>query len=243
VAEVSVSALLRRAALLSTAALALTAPAQAQDPAPEPAPAPPAAPSVQLVAPAPGAQLGAGVTADLAATVPADVPVKVVSLHIDNGPPLCVFTRVHDVYACPWTPPATGTGDHTILARIETTDGRLALATAPVQIVRLLPTAVGARTARRHLRGGGWRLTTRGTVAVPRGLTAAACQGTATITILAGTRTVVDRSARIAADCTFASHVSFAVPPKTRAVRVKVAYGGAPLLAPRSASVQTVRLR
>jgi hypothetical protein len=241
--EVSVSAVLRRAVLLSTAALALAAPAQAQDPAPGPEPAPVAAPSIQLIAPTPAAQLGAGVPVSLAATVPADVPVKVVSLHVDNGPPLCVFTRVHDVYSCPWTPPATGTGHHTILARVETTDGRLALATVPMQIVRLLPTAVGARTARKHLRGGGWRLTTRGTVAVPQGLTTAACQGTATITILAGARTVVDRSARIAPDCTFTSHVSFAAPRKARAVRVKVAYGGAPLLAPRSAPVQTVRLR
>lgn len=236
------STLLLRAALLSTAALALTAPAQAQDPASEAEPTP-AAPSIQLVAPAPNAQLGAGVIADLAATVPADVPVKVVSLHIDNGPPLCVFTRVHDVYSCPWIPPATGTGAHTVLARVETTDGRLALATAPLQIVRLLPAAVGARTARRHLRGGAWRLTTRGTVAVPPGLTAAACQGSATITVLAGTRTVVDRSARIGADCTFTSHVSFALPGKGRTVRVKVAFGGAPLLAPRSAPAQTIRLR
>jgi hypothetical protein len=243
VVEVSVSAVLRRAALLSVSALALAAPAQAQDPVPEPDPAPAPAPSIQLAAPAAGAQLGAGVAVTLTATVPADVPVKVVSLHVDNGPPLCVFTRVHDAYSCPWTPPATGTGHHTLLARVETTDGRLALATTPIQIVRLLPAAVGARTARRHLRGGGWRLTTRGTVAVPTGLTAAACQGTATITILAGGRTVVDRAARIAPDCTFSSHVSFAAPRKARAVRVKVAYGGAPLLAPRSAPVQTVRLR
>ena len=72
--------------------------------------------------------------------------------------------------------------------------------------------------------------TTRGSVAVPAGLSAAACQGSATITVLAGRRTVVDRSVPVGADCSFSSRVAFAAPRSTRAVRVKVTYGGAPLL-------------
>ena len=245
--EVSLPAFrrLRRAALLAPAALLLAAVPAHADGEPEPPPPPPEpapAPSVLLTAPAANAALGAGVATTLNAVVPADVPIKVVSLHVDNGPPLCVFTRVHDNYACPWTPPATGTGHHTVLARVESADGRLATATAPIVVGRLLPAAVAARTQRRHVRGGGWRLMTTGTVAVPAGLTAAACEGSATITVLAGARTVVDRSVPLGADCSFSSRVTFAASRRTRAVRVKVAYGGAPLLAPRSAPVQTVKL-
>jgi hypothetical protein len=233
---------LRRAALLLPALLLLpaTAPALADDPEP---PATAAAPSIALTAPAANATLGAGVATTLTAVVPADMAVKAVSLHLDEGPPLCVFTRVHDVYACPWTPPATGMGPHTVLARVETTDGRLAMATAPIVIGRLLPASVGARTSRRHLRSGGWRLMTTGTVAVPPGLTPAACQGRATITVVARSRTVVDRSVPVGADCTFSSRVAFAAPRKARAVLVKVSFTGAPLLAPRSAPVQSVTLR
>ena len=194
-------------------------------------------PTVLLTAPTADAALSAGVATTLNAVVPADVPVRVVSLHLDNGPPICVFIQVHDNYACPWTPPATLVGPHTVLARVETTDGRLALASAPVLVGRALPTAVGSRTLRRHLRGGGWRLSTTGTVAVPAGLTAAACQGRATITVLAGRRTLVDRTVDVRPDCTFAA------PRRTRAVRVRVEYSGAPLLAPRAARSQTVRLR
>jgi hypothetical protein len=246
---------LRRAAPLVPAALLLAtapaladdppadpAPAPAADPAPAPAPDPGAAPSIALTAPAPGATLGIGVATTLSAVVPADVHIRVVSLHLDQGPPLCVFTRSHDAYACPFTPPAALTGHHVLLGRVETTDGRLATVTVPVLVGRLLPTAVGARTQRQHLHGHGWRLTTRGSVAVPAGLSAAACQGSATITVLAGRRTVVDRSVPVTADCSFSSRVAFAAPRSTHAVRVKVTYGGAPLLAPRSAPVQTIRL-
>jgi hypothetical protein len=244
VGEVSFPAALRRlrraAPLVPLVLLAAAGPAAADDPEPPP---PPAAPSIALTAPAPNATLGAGAATTLTAVVPADVPVKAVSLHLDQGPPLCVFTRVHEVYACPWTPPATGMGPHTVLARVETTDGQLAMATVPVVIGRLLPAAVGARTSRRHLRSGGWRLTTTGTVAVPPGLPAEACQGHATITIVARSRTVVDRSVPVGADCTFASRVAFAAPRKARAVLVKVSFTGAPLLAPRSAPVQSVALR
>jgi hypothetical protein len=232
---------LRRAALLVPAVLLVgAAPAQADA---QDAPPPAAAPSIALSAPAPNATLGAGVATTLTAVVPAGVAVKAVSLHLDQGPPLCVFTRVHDVYACPWTPPVTGIGPHTVLARVETTDGQLAMATAPIAIGRLLPASVGARTSRRHLRSGGWRLTTTGTVAVPPGMPPAACQGSATITIVARSRTVVDRSVSVGADCTFSSRVAFAAPRKARAVLVKVSFTGAPLLAPRSAPVQSVALR
>jgi hypothetical protein len=232
--------LLRAALLVPVALLPAAAPALADDPEP---PAPPAAPAIALSAPVPNATLGAGVPTTLTAVVPADVAVKAVSLHLDEGPPLCVFTRAHDVYACPWTPPVSGMGHHTVLARVETTDGRLAMATVPIVIGRLLPASVGARTTRRHLRGGGWRLTTTGTVAVPPGLTAAACQGTATITVVARSRTVVDRSVRVGEDCRFSSRVAFAAPRKARSVLVKVAFTGAPLLAPRSAPAQFVALR
>jgi hypothetical protein len=239
--------LLRRAALLAPAVLLLACTSAMADGEPEPPPAeepvPAPAPSIALTTPRAGGQLGAGVATTLNAVVPADVPIKAVSFHIDNGPPLCVFTRVHDSYACPWTPSATATGPHTVLARVESADGRLATATAPITIGRLLPMRVGARTLRRHLHSGGWRLTTTGTVAVPAGLTADACQGVATITVLAGVRTIVDRSAKLRPDCTFSSRVAFAAPRKARKVRVKVSFGGAPLLAPRSAPVQTITLR
>jgi hypothetical protein len=47
----------------------------------------------------------------------------------------------------------------------------------------------------------------------------------------------------VAADCRFASAVTFSAPRGARALQVKVAFGGAQLLAPRSAPVQTLALR
>jgi hypothetical protein len=218
-------------AVLAAAALS-AAPAAAQDAV--------APPTIALTAPAPGATIGAGVMSELTAVVPGDF--KVISVHLDGGPPLCVFTRPHESYACPWTPQAADVGPHTVAARVETADGQVATAGAPLVVGRLLPAAIGAHTSRRRVRSGGWRLTTTGAVSVPAGLTPAACAGTATVTVLSRGRTVIDRSVPVAADCRFASAVTFSAPRGAHALQVKVAFGGAQLLAPRSAPVQTLRL-
>lgn len=219
-------------AVLAASALS-AAPAAAQDAVPPP--------TIAITAPAPGATIGAGVATELTAMVPGDF--KVISVHLDGGPPLCVFTRPHDAYACPWTPQAADVGPHTVAARVETPDGRVATATSPLVVGRLLPAAVGAHTSRRRVPSGGWRLTTTGAITVPTGLTAAACSGSATVTVVARGRTVIDRSVPVAADCRFASAVTFSAPRAARALQVKVAFGGAQLLAPRSAPVQTLALR
>jgi hypothetical protein len=156
---------------------------------------------------------------------------------------LCVFTQVHDAYACPWTPQAKDVGAHVVQARVQAADGQVAITSIPLVVGRLLPAAVGATTSGRQLNNGGWRLSTNGSVGVPQGLTAAACAGRATVTVLSGTHTVVDRSVPVAADCRFASRVTIAAPHATRALRVTVSYGGAQLLAPRAAPAQTLRLR
>jgi hypothetical protein len=234
--EVSVPAVLRRLATLAALLAAAPASALADD---EPAPAP--APEIALSAPVPHTTLGAGAPATLTAYASGDI--RTVSFHLDGGPPLCVFTRVHDSYSCPFTPPPSAIGAHVLQARVQAPDGQVALVQAPIQIGRLLPSAVGARTTRRHVRGGGWRLTTTGTIAVPQGLTAAACGGRATVTVLAGARTVVDRSVPVAADCSYLSRVTVAAPRRARSLRIKVAYDGASLLAPRSAPAQTLKLR
>jgi alpha-beta hydrolase superfamily lysophospholipase len=238
--QVPRASVLRRLAGFALATLAVTpvaavlaAPAAAQDPAP------PA--SVALTAPAAGATIGAGVATALTAAASGDV--KVVSVHLDGGAPVCVFLRPRDTYPCPWTPQASDIGPHTVDVRVETTDGQVAMASTPLTVGRSMPAAIAARTERRHLKGRGWRLRTSGNVAVPAGLTPAACSGVATVTVLARGRTVVDRSVAVAADCRFSSAVSFSAPRGARSLRVKVAFGGDPLLAPRSAPVQTIRLR
>jgi hypothetical protein len=200
-----------------------------------------AAPTIALTAPAAGGTIGAGVATALTAVTPG--AIAVLSVHVDGGPPLCVFTQVHAAYACPWTPQAKDVGAHVVQARVQTADGQVAITSMPLVVGRLLPAAVGATTSRRPLTNGGWRLSTTGSVGVPQGLTAAACAGRATVTVLAGTHTVVDRSVPVAADCRFASRVTIAAPRATRALRVKVSYGGAQLLAPRAAPAQTLRLR
>jgi hypothetical protein len=238
---------LRAALLIAVALLACAAPPPAladgePDPpavlAPAPVSAPP--PTVVLSRPTAGANLGVGVATTLLAYAAGDV--NLLSLHVD-GVPVCVFTRVHDGYACPWTPLVKDLGAHTVEARAQGADGQIAAASAPVVVTRLLPAAIGARTQRKRLRSGGWRLTTTGTVAVPAGLTAAACGGIATVTVLSGRHTLVDRSVPVATDCRFSSLVSLAAPRGAKALKVKVAYGGARMLAPRSAPVQTLSLR
>jgi len=218
------------------------APAPVADPAPvgDPAPAP-APPAVTLLAPVARAVLGAGAPATLTAVASGDV--RMVSFHLDGGPPICVFTHVHDSYECPFTPPVSLIGVHTLQARVQSSDGQVALAEQPVTVGRLLPDAVGARTIRRKLQGGAWRLTTTGSIRVPQGLTIAACSGRATVTVLSGSRTMVDRSVPIDGRCGFSSHVTLAVPRSARNLRIKVSYDGAQLLAPRSAPAQTLHLR
>jgi hypothetical protein len=229
-----------RTAFVATAALALSAPtALAQDPASTTTPA--AAPTIALVAPVAGGTLGAGVVTQLTATETGDF--KVLSIHVD-GTPICIFTHVHDSYACPWTPQAADIGGHKITAHVETADGQVAEASAPVTVGRLLPTAVGARVSRHRLHGGAWRLKTTGTIALPAGLTTDACtEGSAVVRVLAHGRVVVDRSVAVDKDCRFSSSVSFDAPHGARRLQVRVAFAGAQLLAPRAAPVQTVRLK
>jgi hypothetical protein len=234
---VSVPAAVLRAALAAATTLLVALPAAAG--AQEPAPAPP--PSVALTGPTPGATIGAGVATPLTATESG--AFKVISFHLDGGAPICIFTRAHDTYVCPWTPDAAAIGPHTITARVEAPDGQVATASLPLTVGRLLPQAVGARTTRRHVHGGGWRLTTTGRVTVPAGMPATACGGSATVTVVSHGRTVVDRTVAVEPDCRFSSRVTFAAPRSARKLQVRVAFGGARLLAPRSAPVQTLRLR
>jgi hypothetical protein len=226
-----------RAALPAAAALLLlcAAPAAADL---EPLPDAPPPPVITLTSPAPGAAFGAGAPVPLAAD--AAGAIKVVSFHVD-GVLKCVDLRAP--YGCPWTPAVTELGKHVVEARVTDVTGQTASATAEVTVGRLIPPSVGATTVRKKLGARSWRLTTTGSVAVPAGLTAAACAGTASVTVLAGARTLVDRSVAVGSDCRFAAQVRFRASKATRSLRVKVSYGGAQLLAPRSAPTQTLRLR
>jgi hypothetical protein len=205
-------------------------------PLPE-APPPPPAPVITLTSPYDGAAFGAGGSVPLAAD--AAGAISVVSFHVD-GRLKCVDARAP--YGCGWSPTAADLGPHVIEARVTDVTGQTASDTARITVGRLIPPSVGATTVRKKL-GGGWRLTTTGSVAVPAGLSAAACAGTATVTVLQGSHTIVDRSVPVGSDCRFSSQVRFSARRATSALRVKVAYEGAQLLAPRSAPTQTLRLR
>ena len=156
-----------------------------------------------------------------------------------DGVPVC-YLVAH--LQCSWTPAIADIGEHVVAAGVTDTAGRTAVATATIRVARLAPAQVRARVIRKRLGRGGWRLRTRGAIAVPAGLTAAACGGTATVTVLRGSRTLVDRSVRVGKGCGFSSKVSLRAPKGVQA-GVKVVFEGAALLAPRSAPVQTVRLR
>ena len=222
-----------RAVLLAGAALLLpAAPAVADDVPVDPAP------SIALSSPVAGGQYGAGAGVPL--TADAAGAISVVSFHID-GVLRCVDLRAP--YGCTWSPTAADIGRHVVEARVTDVTGQTASSSAEVTVGRLIPPAVRAATARKRVGKRGWRLTTTGSVAVPAGLSASACSGVANVTIIDGRHTVVDRSVGVTPRCTFASKVSFRAPKGARSVRVKVAYAGAQLLAPRSAPTQTVSLR
>ncbi|MBI5104962.1 MAG: Ig-like domain-containing protein [Solirubrobacterales bacterium] len=216
----------RLALLLAAALLAVPATASAQE-------------AVTLSAPVDGADLGAGVPT----TIEADSGglLDFIAIQVD-GAPKCVLTL--RPARCAWTPTQADIGDHTITALSLLRDGAvLSTATARVTVGRLIPPAVSAATVRKRYGRTGRRLTTTGRVELPAGLTASACGGRVTVTVRHGRRTIVDRSVPVGADCAFSSVATFRPPKRASSVRVAVAFAGAPLLAPRAATTQTVRLR
>jgi hypothetical protein len=198
--------------------------------------APPPDPVVTITAPAPGAVLGAGVPATLAAEESDGISVLAFQV---GDIPVCALQHLR---YCTWTPEAKDIGDHMLLAGVTDAFGRTASAAVPVRVERLAPPNVGTKVKRKRLGRHSWRLRTKGTVALPAGLTAAACGGRATVTVLSGKQTLVDRTVPVSKACGFASDISLRAPNRVHRLTLRVAFEGAPLLAPRGAGDQTVRL-
>lgn len=204
--------------------------ARAQDPVP-------ADPAITIVAPAAGTVVGVGVPLTMTAQPTGDVASVYVAV---DGIPTCLLSWY---FSCFWKPGPADVGEHVIAAQVTDKSGRTADATTTFRVERLAPAKVRAKVQRKRRGKRAWRLTTKGALALPAGLTREACGGRATVTVLRGARTLVDRTTAVGRTCTFRSRVSLLVPRRTKRVRVKVVYEGGSLLAPRAAPVQTIRLK
>ena len=193
-------------------------------------------PAIAITAPAAGTVVGAGVPLTLVAQPTGDVASVYVAV---DGIPTCVLTWY---FSCFWKPGATDVGEHVIAAQLTDKSGRTAETTTSFRVERLAP-RVRASTKRKRLGGRAWRLTTRGSLALPKGLTREACGGRATVTVLRGSRTLVDRTVPVGRTCAYRSRVSLLMPRRTKRVKVKVRFDGTPLLAPSPAPARTVRLK
>jgi hypothetical protein len=220
--------------VLAAALLFPAASAHAQDPAPaDPGPDP----TVSFVTPLPGGKLGAGVPAMLEATT--SEGISYLAFQVD-GVPVCVLQHIK---WCRWTPGAGDLGPHKIQATVGDAAGRTATMDADVVVARLTARRVTAKVARKRVGRRAWRLATKGTVALPLGLTPAVCAGgRATIAVRDGRRTLVDRTVPLSARCGFASTVSLRVPRSARRLKVAARFEGTPLLGPRDSATRTVRL-
>jgi len=203
--------------------------ARAQDPVP-------ADPAIAITAPAAGTVVGAGVPL----TMVAQTTGAVASVYIAvDGVPTCVLTWY---FSCFWKPGAADVGEHVIAAQVSDKSGRTADATTTFRVERLAP-RVRAKVQRKRLGGRAWRLRTKGSIALPAGLTPEACGGRATVTVRRGARTLVDRTVAVGRTCAFRSRVSLRMPRRTKRVKVKIRFEGSPLLAPSAARARTVRLK
>jgi len=199
-------------------------------------------PTVAWTAPASGASLSTTSANTLSASASDDKGIARVQF-LDDERTVCSDATAP--YSCDYRPQGDDVGRNTLVAIAVDTSGQTASAVRAVVVPRFVPT-LSARTTPRRDTSAPYRFATSGRLTLPAGVTPAqGCEGTVTVQIKAGSKTVSTRRAQLRSNCTYRSQVTFRLPSRLRprTLRVVTRFGGNEVLSPDSAPRQTVRVR
>ena len=200
------------------------------------------APVVAWSAPASGARLSTTAPNTLSATASDDRGIARVDF-LDDERTVCSDTTAP--YTCDYRPQGDDVGRNTLVAIAVDTSGQTASAVRAVVVPRFVG-RLSARTTPRRDTTAPYRFTTTGRLTLPAAVTPAqGCRGTVTVQIKAGRTTVSTRRVALRRNCTYRSRVTFRIRQRLRprTLRRSVRFGGNAVMAARSASRQTLRIR
>jgi len=193
-------------------------------------------------APASGARLSTTAPNTLSATASDDRGIARVDF-LDDERTVCSDTSAP--YTCDYRPQGDDVGRNTLVAIAVDSSGQTASAVRSVVVPRFAGRLSARTTPSRDTRAP-YRFTTTGRLTLPAAVTPAqGCRGTVTVQIKAGRTTVSTRRVRLRSNCTYRSRVTFRIKRRLRprTLRRSVRFGGNAVMAARSASRQTLRIR
>ena len=202
-----------------------------------------APPAVTFDAPAAAAALSTTAANVITATATDDRGVKHVAFSTGERT-LCVDATAP--YSCAYTPTSADVGRDTLVVTAVDTAGQTATAVRVVGVPRFRATALTAATSPKRDRRAPYTFTTRGKLALPAGVAAAAgCSGTVDISFKAGRKTVSSRRVALRPDCTYRSKLTFRLPRrlKPRRLNVVTVFSGNEVVEGIRAKRHTVRSR
>ena len=149
-------------------------------------------------------------------------------------------------YTCDYRPTSADVGRDTLVAIAVDTAGQTASSVRVVNVPRFKATSLSAKSTPKRDEKAPFTFTTRGRLALPAGVLAAAgCTGTVDVSFKAGKKTVSSRRVKLQSDCGYTSKVAFRLPrrlnPKT--LSVVVVHSGNAVMEGIKAKRHTVRPR